>query len=292
MYGVQMPLEHGIEKDLLSSKIDNKNTEIKKIRNDAEKETEYVVDKVKAGRTAVVKKVIDPGKDLKTEYQVAKTKNEEKEKEAIKPSSDEKAERTPKEIVRVYTPQYKKILVPHDGSGISDKALAHAIYLSKISNAEIVIINAVEDLHDIAPTTISAGQDSESECSNSSENRTTLANNNDDHVIVTKTQNTVTDATASASTKSKELNVTIQGRLTEMIKERIELCKEAGVEAHVSYRIQTGNVVDRIVNSAKEINVDLIIMVSDRLGSSIKGIMSGTRKVIDAVEIPVLVLNK
>ena len=43
---------------------------------------------------------------------------------------------------------------------------------------------------------------------------------------------------------------------------------------------------------AKEINVDLIIMVSDRLGSSIKGIMSSTRKVIDAVEIPVLVLNK
>lgn len=186
-----------------------------------------------------------------------------------------------------------KILVPHDGSEISDKALAHAIYLSKISNAEIIILNAVEELHEIAPTTISAGQDSESGRSNSLENRTTLDNNNDDEAIVIKTQRTVTDATTTmASRNNKELNVTIQGRLTEMIKERLELCKEAGVDAHVSYRIQTGSVVDRIVNLAKEINVDLIIMVSDRLGSSIKGIMSGTRKVIDAVEIPVLVLNK
>ena len=56
-------------------------------------------------------------------------------------------------------------------------------------------------------------------------------------------------------------------------------------------RIQTGNALDQIVNVAKESNVNLVIMVSDKLGSSIKGIMSCTRKVIDSVEIPVLVFK-
>ena len=35
-------------------------------------------------------------------------------------------------------PQYKTILVPHDGSEMSDKALSHAIYLSNMSGAEIL----------------------------------------------------------------------------------------------------------------------------------------------------------
>ncbi|HET7644440.1 MAG TPA: universal stress protein [Nitrososphaeraceae archaeon] len=39
---------------------------------------------------------------------------------------------------------YKKILVPHDGSEMSDIALRHALYVSKISNAEIIIINVIE----------------------------------------------------------------------------------------------------------------------------------------------------
>lgn len=290
-----MSSEHVIENDSRSSKTynENENTGNKKITNDAENEIEDAVDKVKAGGTAVVKKVIDPDKDLETEYQKAKeTEDEDKDerKEIVKPSLDEKAERSPKEFVRAHIPQYKKILVPHDGSEISDKALAHAIYLSKLSNAEIVILNAVEELHEIAPTTISAGQNPEAEHSD----RTALPNNNndDDDVIGTRRQSTVTDTTTTASTNSKELNVTIEGHLTEMFKERIGLCKEAGVEAHVSYRIQTGSVIDRIVNLAKEIDADLIIMVSDKLGSSIKGVMSSTRKVIDAVEIPVLVLSK
>ena len=75
---------------------------------------------------------------------------------------------------------------------------------------------------------------------------------------------------------SKELEVTIQGRLTDMIQERIALCKEAGVESIVSYRIQTGNTVDVIVNLTKEIKADLIIMVSEKIGSTMKGIMSST----------------
>jgi hypothetical protein len=34
--------------------------------------------------------------------------------------------------------RYERILVPHDGSEMSDRALRHAVYLSKMSGTEIV----------------------------------------------------------------------------------------------------------------------------------------------------------
>jgi hypothetical protein len=40
--------------------------------------------------------------------------------------------------------QYQKILIAHDGSEMSDKALRHALYLSKASRAELVIMNVIE----------------------------------------------------------------------------------------------------------------------------------------------------
>src|SRR5918994_4974442 len=45
--------------------------------------------------------------------------------------------------------QYERILVPHDGSEMSDRALRHAVYLSKISGAEIVILHVLERIDNI-----------------------------------------------------------------------------------------------------------------------------------------------
>ena len=36
------------------------------------------------------------------------------------------------------------MLVPHDGSEMSDRALRHAVYLSKMSGTEIVILHVIE----------------------------------------------------------------------------------------------------------------------------------------------------
>jgi nucleotide-binding universal stress UspA family protein len=56
-----------------------------------------------------------------------------------------------------------------------------------------------------------------------------------------------------------------------MVEEKIRLCKEAGVKAQVSYKIQTGRPpVDEIISVADEMNVDLIIMTSSKITSSIK----------------------
>jgi nucleotide-binding universal stress UspA family protein len=256
--------------------VESNEKEIKK--SEAKDDIEDTVGKVKAGGTAVVKKVLDRDKDLGTEYQKAK---------GTETSSNQKIQGSPKEIVAQNTPNYRKILVPHDGSEVSDKALAHAIYFSKISKAEIFILNAVEDLHEIAPTTISASGEPEEVGSPSKEIQ--AANS---QINFATPDSETSKASTSTNIKGGELDVTIQGRLTDMIEERIALCKDAGIGDHVSYRIQTGKAVDLIVNLTKEINADLIIMVSEKLGSPIKGIMSSTRKVIDAVNIPVLVLNK
>jgi universal stress protein G/universal stress protein F len=40
--------------------------------------------------------------------------------------------------------RYERILVPHDGSEMSDRALRHAVYLSKMSGTEIVIVHVIE----------------------------------------------------------------------------------------------------------------------------------------------------
>ena len=264
--------------------IDTNNRNIIK-EGEAKKDIEDAVTKVKAGGTAVAKKVFDTDKDLETEYQNAKrTENK------TQYSSNTKVQRSPKEIITANTPQYKKILVPHDGSELSDKALAHAIYLSKISKAEIFILNAVEDLHEIAPTTISASAKPTEKGTASGEFEAT-----DNEASFGHTSSTVSETVKTKSqttVNDKDLDVTVKGHLIDMIQERITLCKEAGVESHVSYKIQTGKTVDTIVNLTKEIKADLIIMVSEKLGSPIKGIMSNTRKVIDAVEIPVVVLSR
>jgi nucleotide-binding universal stress UspA family protein len=52
-------------------------------------------------------------------------------------------------------PQIKKILVPHDGSEKSDRALRYAIYLSKLSRAELLILNVRDPLHYLIPASAS-----------------------------------------------------------------------------------------------------------------------------------------
>ena len=52
-------------------------------------------------------------------------------------------------MVDINLPFYKKILVTHEGSEMSNKALLHAILLTKLANAELVIVNVIEE--DVVP---------------------------------------------------------------------------------------------------------------------------------------------
>jgi nucleotide-binding universal stress UspA family protein len=173
--------------------------------------------------------------------------------EATKPASLQRL--SPEAI-----PKYSRILVPHDGSEISDKALAHAIYQSKISGAEIVILNVVEHIESKESSTVTATVKGEGK--------------------------------GSDKTGRGDLEITMEGEVKQLIEEKIRLCKEAGVTSQVSYKIQTGKPVDEIAKLAKEMNIDLIVMASSRITSSVMVHGSVTRKVMDYTKKPVLVIRE
>jgi nucleotide-binding universal stress UspA family protein len=157
-------------------------------------------------------------------------------------------------------PKYKRILIPHDGSEISDKALSHAIYLSKISDADIIILNVLDNID---------GTDSSA----------VLA--------------TMRGGEAGELDKAdRDVEITMEGGVKRMIEEKMKLCKEAGVKSQVSYKIQTGKPVDEIVKLSEEMNIDLVVMASSKITSSVRVLGSTTRKVIHRVKIPVLVIHE
>jgi nucleotide-binding universal stress UspA family protein len=141
---------------------------------------------------------------------------------------------------------------------MSDKALNHAIYLSKLSGAEILILNVLEH----------------------------IGNKESSSLMATSRGEGIEKA------KNEDLEIAVSGRVKEMIQDKLNLCKDAGVKRQVSYKIQTGKPVDEIVKISEEINVDLIVMASSRISSSIKVLGSTTRKVIDHAKRPVLVIHQ
>jgi nucleotide-binding universal stress UspA family protein len=157
-------------------------------------------------------------------------------------------------------PKYKRILIPHDGSEISDRALSHAIYLSKISDADIIILNVLDSID---------GTDSSA-------------------VLATLRGGEVGELDKA----NRDVEITMEGRVKRMIEEKMKLCKEAGVKSQVSYKIQTGKPFDEIVKLSKEMNIDLVVMASSKITSSVRVLGSTARKVIRTVKIPVLVLHE
>src|SRR5919199_5133298 len=90
--------------------------------------------------------------------------------------------------------RYQKILVPHDGSVMSDKALSHAAYLSKISGAEIVVINVIEP-----------------------------------EVIPPSTLLTFIKPDRPIEKAKEDLRNTLEGEVKQMLDDRIRQCKDAGI---------------------------------------------------------------
>ena len=158
--------------------------------------------------------------------------------------------------------EYNRILIPHDGSEMSDKALNHAIYLSKISGAEIVMIYVVQHIHNVDSSAVLATSKEEGRGKEEVE-----------------------------KSNKENFEITLEGEVKEMIENRMRFCKQAGVKSQVSYKIQTGKPVDEIVKLSQDMNVDLIVMARSRIPSLARRLMgSTTRKVIDHVEKPVLIV--
>jgi nucleotide-binding universal stress UspA family protein len=154
--------------------------------------------------------------------------------------------------------QYKRILVPHDGSMMADNALKHAIYLANMSKAEIIILNVLEHLDNVDSSAVVATNRGQSEVK---------------------------------ETKSN-YEITLEGEVKNMVEEKIRLCKEAGLKGQVSYKIQTGKPAEEIIKVSEEMNIDLLVMASNKSSSLVSRIVGSTvRRVIDDVENPVLIVG-
>ncbi|MDF2770414.1 MAG: Universal stress protein family protein [Nitrososphaeraceae archaeon] len=110
-------------------------------------------------------------------------------------------------------PSYTKILVPHDGKEMSDKALSHAVYLSNLSGAEIVILRIIEDVDKLGDTSVNVSQNNK------------------------------------AIDNQKGFEHNIQGELVNAMEQKIKKCVEAGSKNKISFEIKAGHVVDEIVKA-------------------------------------------
>src|SRR5919108_6552730 len=235
--------------------------------------------KLKASVKATASKVKDPNKDLKAEY--VKEESKEKSLEELQSSSADSSTAKLSRLTPSSISQYKRILVPDDSSELSDKALSHAIYLSNVTGAEIVILNIVKNIGKIQPTTISATTTTIT----TKEDRETGGGVGEVEVAA--------ERTATAIDDKKDIQITIEGHAEQIMEERIRLCKEAGAKNQISYKMQTGkNLVEEILNLSENMNIGLIVMASSKVTSPIMGLTSITRKVIDGSKSPVLVISE
>lgn len=165
---------------------------------------------------------------------------------------------------------FNKILVTYDGTPDSDKAINYSIYLSNISDAEIVILQVIGNLDKL--------ENSSMNISNEKTDMTTEVN-----------------SSISSSNKSKVRNgnytIKVEGSFITSMEDKIKEIETTGFGNKISYKIRPGFVADEIVKEIKESKYDLLIISSSHLDSWINSLFSKTRKIITHVDLPVLLLQ-
>ncbi|MGD1837476.1 MAG: universal stress protein [Nitrososphaeraceae archaeon] len=148
-----------------------------------------------------------------------------------------------------------KILVPHDGSEESDKALFKCQQFAIALKAEVIVLYVID--HEFASSTILGFID----------NKTSLEQ------------------------AKKQLKGLLKKGMEVMLENRIKELKENKIIAR--FDVISGSPSSKIINYAKENKIDLIIMASKRLErfNKIYGIGSVARKVSEAAPCPVMIIH-
>ncbi len=149
-----------------------------------------------------------------------------------------------------------KILVPHDGSEASDKALDKAIEFAKALGSEIILLNVVDDRF-VPPSTTLAFL---SEKSSLEDAKTQIV---------------------------RLLKQAAEG----MLKDRIQKVTNQGIK--MRHILAVGSPAEEIVAIADNEKASLIIMGSRRLSTKekIKALGSVARRVSETSSIPVMIVN-
>jgi nucleotide-binding universal stress UspA family protein len=147
-----------------------------------------------------------------------------------------------------------KILVPHDGTKMSDKAFSKAIELGVALKSEIILLHVIEELP--IPSTLILGNDS---------------------TLINRSKRTIRRQLERGWNKLAELKA-----------HQIE-----GTDVEMSNVCMYGPAAEQILHFAKNNDIDMIVMASRRFTgiSKIKALGSVTRKVSELAECPVLIIH-
>ena len=146
-----------------------------------------------------------------------------------------------------------KILIPHDGTEMSDKAFKKAVELAKMFKAELVLLHVIEEIP--LPTSMIF----------------------DDKDVINRARRTARKELEKGWEKMVEVNT------HEIEDDNVALRGES----------RKGSAAQQILRFAKNNKIDIIVMGSHRLKgiSKIKALGSVTRKVSEIADCPVLIVR-
>ena len=150
-----------------------------------------------------------------------------------------------------------KILLPHDGTEISDKALEKSKEFAKAFNAELYIFHVIE--HSPLPPSL----------------------------ILDKDRQWIAEARRNIAKKLKEGWI-------KMAKEKINpVLEKENIKFNITVSTDVQPISEQIVQFASENKIDLIIIGSQRLSeiSKIKALGSVSRKVSENVDCPIMIIH-
>ena len=166
-------------------------------------------------------------------------------------------------------PPFNKILITYDDSEKSDRAIEYAIYLSKISGAEITILQVLGNIDKLENSYIDVSNKKKD-----SESKSTFSN-----------------LTNESEIKDQNYSIHIEGEIVESMEDKIKEIESTGFKNKINYKIRPGFVVDEITKETIESKYDLLIISSSHMDSWIKSMFSETRKIISNGDLPVLLLH-
>jgi nucleotide-binding universal stress UspA family protein len=156
---------------------------------------------------------------------------------------------------------FKTILVPYDGSDMSDKALDKAVEIAKlVNNSKIIIIHVIPEI----PTPI----------------------------FLKEIRSSKTGARITFSEYMESLYEQMESEIKEKLKERKEKYSKSGLDLEIY--ITVGKPTDKILEYSNDIKVDLVVIGSigvTGISKFFKGLGSVSRNVSEKVSCPVLIVR-
>lgn len=140
---------------------------------------------------------------------------------------------------------------------MSDKALRYAIYLSKLTGADLLILNVMDQPNILIPASA---------------------------IVFSSPGDKLDKIKNDLQRLSKEYS-------NQILEKAMELTKQEEV-INTSYIIRSGKTVDEIIAVSEKRNIDLIVMASSRIASTIRILGSTTKGVLNSIRKPVLVIHE